>query len=161
MRNIGRILKLKKHTSYQDLISNVWNVCTLGNLGGRTFYRLNIHSFIQQNDPHIIAYSHATHAKLTKHRPCLVNGPLIRYVKLLFLHAPGMPEAFSTPRRVSETDITARAVPWWMSGSRFPLKSVPGKTFPAFRRMHNLQFCASGKRPIRDTPCLTGNIWGV
>ena len=34
-----------------------------------------------------------------------LQGPLARYVKLRFEHAPGMPGTFSTPPRVSDPDM--------------------------------------------------------
>ena len=35
----------------------------------------------------------------------IVHGPLTRYVKLRFVHAPGMPGTFSSPPRVSDPDM--------------------------------------------------------
>ena len=46
------------------------------------------------------------------------NGPLARYVKLRVAHAPGMPETFSPPPRVSDPDMLAgTCVPWCVPGS--------------------------------------------
>ena len=68
------------------------------------------------------------------------HGPLARYVKLWVLHALGMPGKFSPTPRVSNpymhrgTCVTH--VPSCMLGSltrRFALKSVAGKTLPAFQ----------------------------
>ena len=51
----------------------------------------------------------------------LFHGPLIRYVKLWVAHAPGMPETFSPPPRVSDPDIhqgtCVTRVPWCIHGS--------------------------------------------
>ena len=61
-------------------------------------------------------------------------GPLASYVKLRVVHALGMPGTFSPPPRVSDPDMhhgtCVMHVPWCMPG--FHLKSVAGKTFPAF-----------------------------
>ena len=68
------------------------------------------------------------------------HGPLARYVKLRVAHASGMPGTFSPPPRDSDPDMhqgtCVTHVPWCMPGSltsAFLLKSVAGKTFPAFR----------------------------
>ena len=68
------------------------------------------------------------------------NGPLDRYAKLRVAHAPGMPGTFSPPPPFSDPDMhhgtCVTHVPWCMPGSLtsgwFHLKSVAGKTFPAF-----------------------------
>ena len=67
------------------------------------------------------------------------NGPLTRYVKLRVVHAPGMPGSFSSPPWVSDPDMhhgtCVTHVTWCMPVSLtsvFLLKSVAGKTFPAF-----------------------------
>ena len=66
-----------------------------------------------------------------------VHGPLARCVKLRVAHAPGMPGTRSPPPRVSDTDMhhgtCVTHVPWCMPEplTRFPLKSVAGKMFPA------------------------------
>ena len=67
------------------------------------------------------------------------HGPLDRYAKLRVAHAPGMPGTFSPPPRVSDPDMhhgtCVTHVPWCRLGSLtsgFPLKSMAGKTFPAF-----------------------------
>ena len=48
-------------------------------------------------------------------------GPLTRYVKSRFAHAPGMPGTFSPPPRVSNPDMhhgtCVTHVPWCMTGS--------------------------------------------
>ena len=84
------------------------------------------------------------------------NGPLTRYVKLRVVHAPGMPGTFFPPTRVSDqamhhgTYVThvmyAGIANWW-----FPLKSVAGKTFPAFPAHAQPAFYGSGKRPVAIT----------
>ena len=68
------------------------------------------------------------------------HGPLTRYAKLRVAHAPGMPGTFSPPLRKSDPDMHhgtcvthARTVMHaGVANLRFPLKSVAGKTFPAF-----------------------------
>ena len=58
-------------------------------------------------------------------RPCSVemtdHGPLVRYVKLRVAHAPGIPETFSLPSRISDPDMhhgtCVTHVPWYMPGS--------------------------------------------
>ena len=64
------------------------------------------------------------------------NGPLARYVKLQFAHAPGM---LGTPPRVSDPDMhhgtCVTHIPWCMSGSftsGFLWNRWRGKTFQAF-----------------------------
>ena len=48
-------------------------------------------------------------------------GPLARYVKLRWAHAPGMPETFSPPPRVSDPDMhhgtCVTHMPWCKPGS--------------------------------------------
>ena len=82
-------------------------------------------------------------------------GPLTTYVKLWFAHVPGMPGTFSQPRRVSDPDIhhgtCVTHVPWCMPGSLtsgFLWSWRPGKRSRHSRRMRNLKFYISGKRPI-------------
>ena len=78
------------------------------------------------------------------------NGPLTRYGKLRFAHAPGMPGTFSMPQQVSDPDMhqgtCVTHVPWCMPG--FPLKSWQGIRSWHSRRMRNPQFYVSGKRPM-------------
>ena len=87
------------------------------------------------------------------------RGPLTRYVKLRVVHAPGMQGTFSPPPTSKETASkrsrhasrhvrVARAVmhvgianPRWR-----------GKCSRYSWRMHNPQFCVSGKRPIPSAP---------
>ena len=82
-------------------------------------------------------------------------GPLARYINLRVAHALGMTGTFSAPPRVSDLDIyqgtCVTHVPLCMPGS---LSSDlfqswwRGKRPRHFRRMRNLQFFVSGKRPI-------------
>ena len=65
------------------------------------------------------------------------HGPLVRYVKLWFVRAPGMLGTFSPPARFSDPDKHngkyVTHVPWWMPGSLtrdFLFKSAARKTFP-------------------------------
>ena len=64
------------------------------------------------------------------------HGPLARYVKLRVAHAPGMPGTFSPSHRVSDPGTCLmhllRCMPGSLTSGFLPLKSVAGKTFPAF-----------------------------
>ena len=67
------------------------------------------------------------------------HGPLARYLNLRVTHATGMPRTFSPPSRVKRLRQATRHVrharPVMHAGianKRFPLKSVAGKSFPAF-----------------------------
>ena len=89
------------------------------------------------------------------HLPCRY-GPLARYVKLRVAHAPGMPGTFSPPPRASDPDMhhgtCMTHVPWCMSGSLthgFLWSRWRGNRSRHSRRMRNLQFYVSGKRPIQ------------
>ena len=84
-----------------------------------------------------------------------IHGPLTRYVKFWVAHAPGMPGTFSPPPRVSDPDMhhgtCVTHVPWCMPGSLtsgFLWSQWWGKRPRHSRRMHNPQFCVSGKRPM-------------
>ena len=86
-------------------------------------------------------------------QPCY--GPLARYVNLRVAHAPGMPETFSPPSRVSDPDMhqgtCAMHVPWCMPGSLtsgFLWSRCRGKRSRHSRCMRNPQFYIAGKRPI-------------
>ena len=63
------------------------------------------------------------------------NGPLARYVQLRVAHAAGMPETFSPPPRVSDSDMYhVTHVPCCMPGSLtsdLRWSQWVGKTFPA------------------------------
>ena len=68
----------------------------------------------------------------------MIDGPLIRHLKLRVVHAPGMPETFlhhrvlAIPTCITARVCDARAVMHaGIANLRFPLKSVVGKTFPA------------------------------
>ena len=100
-----------------------------------------------------------TGAQLSSRSSGRQRGPLTRYVKLRVVHAPGMPGTFSPPPTSKETASkrsrhasrhvrVARAVmhvgianPRWR-----------GKCSRYSWRMHNPQFCVSGKRPIPSAP---------
>ena len=67
------------------------------------------------------------------------HGPLIRYVKLRVVRAPGMLGKFSPPPRVSDpvkhNGKCVTHVPWWMPWSLtrdFLFKSAARKTFPVY-----------------------------
>ena len=84
-----------------------------------------------------------------------IHGPLARYAKLRVAHAPWMPGTFSLPPRVSDPDMhhgtCITHVPWCMPGSitsYFLKNGWRGKRSRHSRRMRNLQFYVSGKRPI-------------
>ena len=84
-----------------------------------------------------------------------MDGPLARYVKSRVAHASGMPGTFSPPPWISDPDMhhdtCVTHVPWCMSGS---LNSdvlwsrLRVKRSRHSRRMRNLQFYVSGKRPM-------------
>ena len=83
------------------------------------------------------------------------NGPLARYAKLQVARAPGMPGTFSPAPRISDPDMhhgsCVTHVPWCMPGSLtggFLWSRWRGKRFRHSRRMRNLQFYVSGKRPM-------------
>ena len=85
----------------------------------------------------------------------VLRGPLTRYAKLRVAHAPGMPGTFFPPPRVSDSDMhhgtCVTHVPWCMTGSLtsgFIWNRWWGKRSRHSRRMHNPQFCVSGKRPM-------------
>ena len=93
--------------------------------------------------------------RANSHGWATIYGPLTRYVKLWVAHAPGMPGTFSLPTQVSDPDThhgtCVTHVSWCMPGSLtsgFPLKSVAGKSFPAFPAHALPQFHVSGKRPM-------------
>ena len=83
------------------------------------------------------------------------DGPLVRYVKLRFPHAPGMPGTFSPPPRASDPDMhhgtCVTHVPWCMPGSL-----TSGWLWSRWRairsrhprRMRNPHFHVSGKKPM-------------
>ena len=86
------------------------------------------------------------------------NGPLTRYGKLRVAHAPGMPGTFPPPPWVCDPDMhhgtCVTHVPGCMLGllsSAFFWSRWRGKHSRHSRRMCNLQFSVSGKRPIRPT----------
>ena len=89
------------------------------------------------------------------------HGPLTRYVKMWVAHAPGMPGTFSPAPRVSGPDMhhgtCVTHVPWCMSGSLtsgFLWSRWRGKRSGHSRRMRNLQFYVSGKRPMGRPGCI-------
>ena len=82
-----------------------------------------------------------------------LNGPLARYAKLRVVHTPG---TFSSPSQNSDPDMhhgtCVTHVPWCMPGS--PTSGYlwirwQGKRSRHSPRMPNLQFYASGKRPMQ------------
>ena len=79
--------------------------------------------------------------------------PLTRYAKLRVAPAPGMPGTFNQPSRVSDPDMhhgtCVTHLRWSMSElltSGFRWSRWRGKRSRHSRRMHNPQFCVSGKR---------------
>ena len=75
--------------------------------------------------------------------------------KIAYAHAPGMPGTFSPPPWVSDPDMhhgtCVTHVPWCMPGSltsSFLWIRRRGKRSRHSRRMRNLQFYISGKRPM-------------
>ena len=80
--------------------------------------------------------------------------------KLRVAHAPGMPETFFPPQRVSNPAMhhgtCVTHVPWCMVGSLisgYLWSRRRGTRSRHSQRMHNPQFCVSGKRPI-------ARLWG-
>ena len=110
-------------------------------------------------------YRHGTGNKVTNevlYRPeqivcCYnLNAPLARHVKSWVAHASGMPGTFSPQPPFSDPDIhhgtCVRHVPWCMPGSLtsgFLWSRRRGKRSRHSRRMRNVQFYLSSKRPIR------------
>ena len=87
-----------------------------------------------------------------------IHGPLTRYAKLRVVHAPGMPGTSVPPPRVRDPDMhhgtCVTHVPWCMPGSLtsgFLWSRCRGKRSRHSRRMHNPQFCVSGKRSMQLT----------
>ena len=85
----------------------------------------------------------------------LFNGPLTRYAKLPVAHAPGMSGSLSAPPGVSDPDMyhgtCATHVPWYMSGTPpivFLWRRWWEKRSRHSRRMRDLHFYVSGKRPM-------------
>ena len=78
------------------------------------------------------------------------HGPLTRYAKFRVAHAPGMLWTFSPPRRVSDPDVHHGTCVGSLT-SGFLWRRWRGKRSRHSRRMRDLQFCVSGKRPIM--PC--------
>ena len=85
----------------------------------------------------------------------IAYGPLTRNIKLRVAHAPEMPGTFSPPPRVSDPDMhhgtCVTHVPWYMPGSLtdgFLWSRWRGKRSRHSRRMRNLQFYVSGKKPL-------------
>ena len=83
------------------------------------------------------------------------NGPLTRYLKLRFAHAPGMPGTFSPAPWVSDPGMhhgmCVMHVPWCMPGSLtsdFLWRRRCEKRSQHSRRMRKPQFYVSGKRPM-------------
>ena len=98
----------------------------------------------------VVSWSNFTEAcEAIRH---LHNAPLVRYVKLGVAHAPG---TFPPPPRVSDPEMhhgtCVTHLPWCMPGSLtsgFIWSRWRGKRSRYSRRMHNPQFCVSGKRPV-------------
>ena len=75
--------------------------------------------------------------------------PLIRYVYLRVVHAPGMPGTFSPPPQVSDPDMhRGKCVTPGSLTSCFLWSRWRGKRSRHSWYMCSLQFCVSGKRPI-------------
>ena len=90
------------------------------------------------------------------------HGPLVRFVKLWVVHAPGMPGTFYPSSRVSDPDMhhgtCVMHVPWCMPGSLTSglLGSRwRGKRSRHSRRMRKPQFYVSGKKPLAE--CQSSN----
>ena len=81
----------------------------------------------------------------------LFYGPLARYEKLRVTHAPGISGTFSPPQRVGDPDMPESLT------SGFLWNLWRGKRSRHSRRMRNLQFYVSGKRPIIQQPAHVRN----
>ena len=86
-----------------------------------------------------VDHVHSSFKTMSVKRTSTDHGPLTRYVILWVAHAPGMPGNFFPAaavwrsRHASRHVRHARAVMHvGIANYRFPLKSVAGKTFPAF-----------------------------
>ena len=84
------------------------------------------------------------------------HGPLTRYAKTRVAHAPGMPGAFSLPRRVSDPDMHHGTCvmhgPWCIPGqltSGFLWIRWRGNHIWLSRLRRNPQFYVSGTRPMK------------
>ena len=94
----------------------------------------------------------------------LLNGPLARYAKWRVAHALGMLGTVSPAPRVNDPDMhhgtCVTHVPWYMPGSLtggFLWSPWWGKHSRHSRRMRNLRFYVSFKRPMADVPDFCGN----
>ena len=94
------------------------------------------------------------------------HGPLTRYVNLRVAHAPGRPETFSPPPRISDPDMhhctCATHVPWCMPVSLtngFIWSRWKGKRSRRTPRMCDPHFYVyvSGKRPIMHSQNLSSS----
>ena len=89
------------------------------------------------------------------------NGPLATYAKNAGVHAPGMPGTFSPSPQVSDPNmhhgLCVTHMPWCMTGSLtsdFLWNRWRGKRSRHSRRIRNLQFYLSGKRPMAKVSLL-------
>ena len=92
--------------------------------------------------------------KWTKNKRC-ISWASCQIRKIAGAHAPGMPGTFSPSPQVSYPDMhhgtCVTHVPWCMPGSLtsgFLWNRWRGKRSRHSRRMRNLQFYVSGKRPM-------------
>ena len=105
---------------------------------------------------------HTTFASLVTHPLCgmdevIQNGPITRYVKVRFAHAPRIPGTFSPSPGVSDPAMhrgtCATHVAWCMPRSLtsgYLWNRWWGKRSRHSRRMRNPQFFVSGKKPMAD-----------
>ena len=92
--------------------------------------------------------------KWTKNKRC-ISWASCKIRKIAGAHAPGMPGTFSPSPQVSDPDMhhgtCVTHVPWCMPGTLtggFLWNRWRGKRSRHSRRMRNLQFYVSGKRPM-------------
>ena len=139
-QNNGEAGDLRRHPVHYD-VNVMW---ALGGIGFRC---------VRQNKAKHVALAWAS---------CQIR-------KIAGAHARGMPGTFSPSPQVSDFDMhhgtCVTHVPWCMAGSLtsgFLWKRRRGKLSRLSRRMRNLQFYVSGKRPIEAEtkwPPFNKNVW--
>ena len=93
------------------------------------------------------------HKPFSRSRVFQCNGLLIRYVKLRFVHAPGITGTFSPPPNVSDPDLhhgTCMHV-HGIANLQFYMNLVAGVSFPDFPAHMQPQFYVSGPLEQHDS----------
>ena len=130
------------------LRGSIPHVSFLGKIHGVKYTNKNIQQYTKTGFPRRLG-SNTGHS----------HGPLARYVKLRFVHAPGMPGTFSPPPRVSDPDMHQGTcmthVPWCIPGSL--TSSFIGSRWwgKRSRRMRHLQFSYLVRGPWKTTCILS------